>query len=120
MPYADKEKERARGIKRNERYRKRREADEKFKEEQREKWRAWKKAQREARGEEINAKQREHYRKDVERSRELIYSGKDRRNPTRGLAGLVRDVRSGRKSARELIDRLSTAVKQSSSLIHGK
>lgn len=92
--------------------------DPSFAEQLREKDRLQKRKQREKRKDEINAKQRENYRKGGEARRKLINEGKKRRDPTRGLTSLRHAVRRGDADPRELVDRTRAAISQCGALIH--
>lgn len=60
--------------------------------------------------EEQNAKQRAYYHANKERIRELIYAGKDRRDPTRGLYGVFRQFESGAISLDQLIEQVGRRI----------
>ena len=120
MPYKDPAKERERQRRRSLKNKQKALLDDEFREKLRLEWKNRKRAQRERRRDEINQIQRQYYRNNAEHIKKLTRDGRRRRNPTVGLASLIRDVRSGRKPARDLIDKLSTATIELSALIHGE
>ena len=110
MSYKNIEDQRNRDKQRAKDDRLRRETDLEFAEKQRTQWRALARKKRERRGIEINERQRENYKNNIEEKREQIRLARHRREPTRGLASLIRDVRQGRRPPRDLVDALSTAI----------
>jgi hypothetical protein len=86
---------------------------------QRQKDRERKAKQRKLRGDEINEKQRQRYRKNRKDQLRKILENRKRRDPTIGLASLIKDVRAGRRTIRELIDYTQSAVNECSALIGG-
>ncbi len=67
----------------------------------------------------VNEYQRNNYREAGEARRRKIYEGRSRRNPERGLASLIQDVRNGRRCPRELIDAAGAALTQFRTFFHG-
>ena len=61
-----------------------------------------KQRQRERRGEEINARQRENYAANSDTAKQKIYAGRVRRNPAYGMEKAVRDFERGDRSLDEL------------------
>lgn len=96
------------------------EKDPEYKAKTQERERLRKQRQRKLRGDEINEQQRERYQRNAESERAKIIASRRRRDPTIGIASLIKDVRAGRKSVRELTDALSAATKQLGTLINGK
>lgn len=66
----------------------------------------------------VNERQRANYKAAGDGRRKLINDGKRRRDPTIGIASLVKDVRAGRRDARDLVNFTSAAIEQCSALIH--
>lgn len=91
-----------------------------YREKQRAQWRESAKRKRAKRGEQINERQRKIYKERAEIERVKINNNRRKRNPTIGISSFIRDVKQGRKSARELIDRLRKANDELSSLTYGK
>lgn len=94
--------------------------DDKFRERQRELWRESAKRKRAKRKDNINEQQRTRYAERSEIERVKINNNRRRRDPTIGISSLIKDVKRGRKSARELIDRLREANDKLSALVHGQ
>lgn len=86
---------------------------------QRKKWRESKERQRLKRKDAINEKQRERYKARGSAARKTIYDGRKRRDPTRGLASLIQDVRNGRRDIRELLNYTRSSLEQCRALISG-
>lgn len=66
----------------------------------------------------VNEYQRKKYREAGEQRRKLINDGKYRRDPTRGLATLINDVKSGRRQPREIIAKLCDTIDKCGTLMH--
>lgn len=65
---------------------------------------------RAARRDEINARQREYYRRNRAKRLANIYEGRLRRNPGRGLANLIRDLEAGRVEISAVSARLGERI----------
>ena len=91
-----------------------------FKKREQERWRKVKQKQRLEKGDLINERQRKRYKERGNEIKRIIYDGRNRRNPHRGLASLIKAVRSGRIESRELVARTSAAIEQCRSLIYRK
>lgn len=88
-----------------------------FAEKIRNRWKLKKQRQRLRRGEEINERQRESYKRNREKRLESIIAARRKRNPAIGLATLDNDLRSGKISLREYVDKYRAAIEQCRSLI---
>lgn len=66
-----------------------------------------------------NAKQRDYYKRNSANLRALIYKGKDRRNPIRGLNTIDRKFKSGEIGFREYVRGYKSAIIQFDALTNG-
>ena len=92
------------------------ERDPEFAERMRKKWNAQKKKQRSRRGEEINASQRKNYKQKRDHHLQVIYEGRKRRNPARGLSTLLRKLEQRDLSPAEFLKHARSAVDKLNSL----
>jgi hypothetical protein len=60
--------------------------------------------------EKVNEYQRANYKRGGDQRRKSINDGKYKRDPTRGISTLIKDVRAGRREPRELIDRIRNTL----------
>lgn len=88
-----------------------------FAEKIRNRWKLKKRKQRSRRGEEINERQRESYKRNRQKRLESIIAARRKRNPTIGLTAFDNDLRTGKISLREYVDKYRAAIEQCRSLI---
>ena len=103
--------------------RQRMERDPEYAAKMRARWKAQKKKQRQRRGEEINASQRKNYKQKRDHHLQVIYEGRNRRNPARGIATLLRKLEQRDLSPAEFLKHaraLSTHAQRLINLIHSE
>lgn len=102
-----------------ERRKERRKQDPLYLDATRKKWRQKKKKARDLRKDQMNEYMRTRYAKRRETDLPKILSNRRKRDPTIGISTLIKDVRAGRKPARDLVLAISSTTSKLGALIHG-